>query len=238
MKFPAGFLWGTASAAHQVEGNDVNCEWWEWENRKREGQQLPYEASGMATNFYHRYEEDFDLAKGLNNNVIRISLAWNRIEPVKGKFDRKEIEHYRKVLLAANKRGLKVFLTLQHFTLPLWFYSMGGWLNLKSPQIFAEFARKCAKEFDDRLMGNQDKGILPQAPFVTPQDFQGVGDSNEAMRAILADARKRAAEALGEWDADMENPLVRAELLLCRSQRRDPRQARGELFRRENDRPL
>jgi beta-glucosidase len=133
MKFPKDFIWGTASSAHQTEGNDVNCDWWEWEKTKSVEQQFTLDRSGRACDFYHRYEEDFELAKRLNNNGIRISLAWNRIEPSKGKFDKDEIEHYRKVLQAAKKNGLKVFLTLQHFTLPLWFSSMGGWASPDGP---------------------------------------------------------------------------------------------------------
>lgn len=149
MRFPDGFIWGTSSAAHQVEGNDVNCDWWEWEKSKKPSSQFPLDPSGIACDFYNRYEEDFQLAQELNSNAIRISVAWNRIEPVKGKFDKKELEHYRKVLIAANRRDLKVYLTLQHFTLPVWFTSMGGWTNLKSPDMFGQFAKRCAKEFDD-----------------------------------------------------------------------------------------
>ncbi len=149
MKFPDGFIWGTGSSAHQVEGNDVNCDWWEWEKSKdEENRQFPLERSGLACDFYNRYEEDFELCRQLNNNAVRISLAWNRIEPSQGKFDRDEIEHYRKVLRIARNKGLKVFLTLQHFTLPLWFSAIGGWTNLKSPGIFANFCKRCAKEYE------------------------------------------------------------------------------------------
>lgn len=149
MKFPEGFIWGTASSAHQTEGNDVNCDWWEWEKSKEEEKrQFPLDKSGVACDFYNRYEDDFELCKMLNNNGVRISLAWNRIEPAQGKFSKEEIEHYRRVLRQAKAKGLKVFLTLQHFTLPVWFSALGGWANLKSPKIFADFAKRCAKEYE------------------------------------------------------------------------------------------
>jgi beta-glucosidase len=149
MKFPDGFIWGTACSAHQIEGNDTNCDWWEWEKSKgEEGRQLPLEPSGIACDFYNRYPEDLELCRQLNSNGLRMSLAWNRIEPSRGKFDKEEIEHYRKVLHLAKKKGLKVFLTLQHFTLPLWFSAIGGWTNLKSPEIFANFVKKCAREYE------------------------------------------------------------------------------------------
>jgi len=90
MKFTADFIWGTAMSAYQVEGNNSNTDWWEWENNRKKGQRYPLEASGIACDFYNRYEEDFDLCKQLNNNAVRISIEWARIEPEEGKFDYRE----------------------------------------------------------------------------------------------------------------------------------------------------
>ncbi|HNU76250.1 MAG TPA: family 1 glycosylhydrolase [bacterium] len=147
MKFPAHFMWGTATAAYQIEGNNSNTDWWYWENNKKRGQKYPLESSGLACDSYNRYEEDFDLCKQLNNNAVRISVEWARIEPSEGKFDYREIAHYKKVLSAAKDRGLKTFVTLHHFTNPLWFYKKGGWINIKSPHYFSRYAKECAKEF-------------------------------------------------------------------------------------------
>ncbi len=147
MKFPAHFLWGTATSAYQIEGNNSNTDWWYWENNKKRGQKYPLESSGLACDSYNRYEEDFDLCKELNNNAVRISVEWARIEPSEGKFDYREIAHYKKVLSAAKDRGLKTFVTLHHFTNPLWFYKKGGWTNIRSPHYFARYAKECAKEF-------------------------------------------------------------------------------------------
>src|SRR3989344_171483 len=115
-KFPSDFLWGTATSAHQIEGGNKNSDWWQWEQNKSFFQKYPLEASGIACDSYHRYEEDFDLCKKLNNNAVRISIEWARIEPVEGRFDHSELEHYKKVLHSAKKRGLKTFVTLHHFT--------------------------------------------------------------------------------------------------------------------------
>lgn len=147
MKFPAHFMWGTATAAYQIEGNNSNTDWWYWENNKKRGQKYPLESSGLACDSYNRYEEDFDLCKKLNNNAVRISVEWARIEPSEGKFDYREIAHYKKVLSAAKDRGLKTFVTLHHFTNPFWFYKKGGWTNIRSPHYFARYAKECAKEF-------------------------------------------------------------------------------------------
>jgi len=146
MKFPADFIWGTATSAYQIEGGNSNTDWWVWELNKTRGQKYPLEPSGIACDSYNRYEEDFDLCKQMNNNGVRISIEWSRIEPQPGKFDQKEIDHYKKVLAAAKQRGLKTFVTLHHFTNPIWFLKRGGWVSFKSPWYFSRYAKVCAKE--------------------------------------------------------------------------------------------
>lgn len=145
IKFPKGFLWGTATAAHQTEGNNVYSDWWKWETNKKRNQEYPLEPSGIACDSYNRYEEDFDLCKKLNNNAVRISIEWARIEPVKGEFNIDEINHYKKVLIAARKRGLTTFVTLHHFTNPQWFSSLGGWTNFKCTKYFSRYAEYVAE---------------------------------------------------------------------------------------------
>src|SRR3989338_10214916 len=117
VKFPQGFLWGSATAAYQVEGGIENCDW-----------SKVYPA-GLACDHYNKYEEDFDLAKSLNQNAHRFSIEWSRIEPREGEFDQKEIEHYKKVLLALRERNIRSFVTLWHFTNPVWLAEKGGWTN-------------------------------------------------------------------------------------------------------------
>lgn len=142
--FPKNFIWGTATSAHQTEGNNKNTDWWLFENNKKKNQEYPLEPSGIACDSYNRYKEDFDLAKKLNNNAIRISIEWARIEPEEGVFSEKEFKHYKEVLLYAKKLKLKTFVTLHHFTNPIWFFNEGGWLNLKSPFYFKRYAKECA----------------------------------------------------------------------------------------------
>jgi beta-glucosidase len=152
--FPEGFLWGTATAAYQVEGNNTNSDWWEWERTKiprsslsSADQKYPLEESGIACDSYNRYEEDFDLCTKMNNNAVRISVEWARIEPSDGIFDQEQIEHYKKVIRSAKDKGLKVFVTLHHFTNPKWFSKLGGWESSKSPYYFSRYAKKCTEEF-------------------------------------------------------------------------------------------
>ncbi|NCT55791.1 glycoside hydrolase family 1 protein [bacterium] len=149
--FPKDFLWGTATSAYQVEGNNTNTDWWEWEQNKMKDDKYPLEPSGVACDSYNRYEEDFDLCQKFNNNSVRISIEWARIEPKDGEFNASEIEHYKKVIAAAKKRNLKVFVTLYHFTLPLWFVKKGGWQSFKSPFYFSRYTKKCAEEFGSSI---------------------------------------------------------------------------------------
>ena len=136
LKFPKNFLWGAAVSSYQVEGGIKNCDW---------SKDFP---AGQACDYHNQYEKYFDLAKELNQNVHRFSLEWSRIEPEEGKFNRKGIEHYRKILLALRERNIKSMVTLWHFTSPIWFAEKGGWQNKKSADYFENYARFVAEELD------------------------------------------------------------------------------------------
>lgn len=144
--FPKDFIWGTATSAHQIEGNNTNSDWWQWEQSKDASRKYPLETSGIACDSYNRYEEDFELCKNANNNAVRIGVEWARLQPSPDHFDTKEFDHYKKVLECARSKGLKTFVTLHHFTNPQWFVDIGGFTNFKSPTFFAEYAKTCAKE--------------------------------------------------------------------------------------------
>ena len=139
-QFPEGFYWGAATSSFQTEGGIENMD---WAKAAREGKVPPI---GRACDFYNRYESDFDIAKSLGHNCHRISIEWSRIEPEEGKFDESEIEHYLAVLAALRARHLKPFITLWHFSLPLWFSETGGFERSDSPQIFARYCGYVAKK--------------------------------------------------------------------------------------------
>ncbi len=161
-------MWGSATSSHQVEGSSNN-NWvaWEKENAERlaSGAKKKYRSwqqekfpemfekenyiSGMACDHYHLFEKDFDLAKEGGHNVHRFSIEWSRIEPEEGKFNEEEIEHYRKVIVALRQRGMEPFVTLWHWTEPIWFNEQGGWNNEKSADYFARFVEKIVGEYKD-----------------------------------------------------------------------------------------
>jgi beta-glucosidase len=141
-KFPQNFLWGAATSAHQVEGNNIHNDWW-----LAEQSHTLREASGGACRHYELYTQDFQIAKELNHNCHRFSIEWSRIEPEEGKFDLSAIEHYRQVIEDLKKQEIEPVVTLFHFTNPIWFSKKGGWTNPKLNRYFLRFVERIVKEF-------------------------------------------------------------------------------------------
>lgn len=135
-RFPDGFLWGASTAAHQIEGNNVNSDWWVREHAP--GTDLA-EPSGDAADSYHRYPEDIALLASLGFNAYRFSIEWARIEPEQGFVSRAELQHYRRMVDTCREHGLTPSVTLHHFTHPRWFARLGGWRNPQAPELFERF---------------------------------------------------------------------------------------------------
>ncbi len=135
MKFSADFLIGAATAAHQVEGNNIHSDYWAMEQMKTTAFAEP---SGDAVDHYNRYEEDIKLLASAGLNAYRFSIEWARIEPEEGNFDAAEIEHYRKVIRCCKANGVTPMVTLLHFTSPKWLICKGGW---EAETVVADFAR-------------------------------------------------------------------------------------------------
>jgi len=181
--FPDGFLWGAATAGHQIEGNNVNSDWWERETT------IPgMEFSGDAVDSYHRFREDIDLLVDAGLNTYRFSLEWSRIEPIEGFFSRAELAHYRRVIDYCIERGVVPFVTLQHFTTPRWFANDGGWTSPKAKDRFLRFVTEATAILD---------GV------------EWVATMNEPnMQAAIMTAMRRIAETQGgQW----QSPTVESE---------------------------
>lgn len=145
--FPVGFLWGAATSSHQVEGNNVSNDWWDWEQLP--GKVAHGDKSGDACDQYRRYPQDFAMAQDLGHNAHRFSIEWSRIEPAEGRFDRGAIEHYRDVLKTLKSRGMAAMLTLHHFTNPRWLAAKGGWERPWVVELFEKYSRHVAEELGD-----------------------------------------------------------------------------------------
>ncbi len=146
--FPRGFLWGCATAAHQVEGNNTNNNWWAWE--QEQGRIIHGHKSGLACDWWGgRWREDFDRAAEAGQNAHRLSLEWSRIQPTPDKWDEAALDYYREMLRGLYERNLTPLITLHHFTDPLWLTEMGGWENPTAPEFFEKFVAKVVDALRD-----------------------------------------------------------------------------------------
>lgn len=144
--FPEGFLWGAATAGHQVEGDNRHSDWWAYEQAGK----LPF-SSGEACRHRELYEADFDLARQLGHNAHRLSVEWSRIEPYAGKFDEAALDHYADVIEALRTRGIEPIVTLHHFVSPAWFTQRGGWLATDGPERFASYVQRVVGRLAPRV---------------------------------------------------------------------------------------
>jgi beta-glucosidase len=200
--FPKGFLWGAATAAHQVEGGLKN----DW---------APYEAtpgaiahgdtSAVAVDHYHRFDEDFALAAGMGHNAHRLSVEWARIEPARGQWDEAAIAHYHEVFRSLKRHGLTPMVTLHHFTNPDWVAAQGGWLSPRTLEDFARFAAFMGREFG----GEVDMWVTVNEPNVYAFQCFDAGlwpphhhSRDEALRVLanMAEGHALAYRALHRTD--------------------------------------
>ncbi|MFC7619310.1 glycoside hydrolase family 1 protein [Microlunatus sp. GCM10028923] len=141
--FPEGFLWGASTAPHQIEGNNVNSDFW-----ANEGRVPGMERSGDACDSYHRWGEDLRLLADAGLNAYRFGIEWARIEPVGGRFSNAELAHYRRMIDSAIELGLSPVITLHHFTNPRWFAEAGGWLADDAAERFGAYVEAACQILD------------------------------------------------------------------------------------------
>jgi beta-glucosidase len=141
-QFPAGFLWGTATSAHQVEGGNTNNNWAAWEAEP--GRILKGGKAGLACDWWGggRWKEDFDRAAETGQNAHRLSIEWSRIQPSPDRWNEDALDHYREIIRGLVMRNMTPMVTLHHFTDPLWLYERGGWENDETPELFAAYTAR------------------------------------------------------------------------------------------------
>lgn len=216
MVFPKDFYFGAATSAYQVEGVNRN-DWTGWEaaNAKRLAAEAAKKKwsdyilknypnplqeenyiSGRACDHYNRFREDFDVAKKLGHNAHRFSIEWSRIEPEEGKFNEKEIEHYRKVIQALRERGIEPFVTLWHWTLPLWVRDRGGWENRDAVYYFGRYVKRITTELRNLVnfwMPLNEPSTYIGASYVTgihPPTIQSFWRGNGVFRHLIMAAKE------------------------------------------------
>ena len=146
--FPGDFLWGAATAGHQVEGGNVNADMWpmEWAENSTFN-----EPSGDACDHYHRYPEDIAMLAELGLNAYRFSLEWSRIEPEAGFYSRAALDHYKRMIESCLNQGVTPVVTYNHFTVPRWMAGRGGWSAADAPERFAAYASRVTQHVGDLL---------------------------------------------------------------------------------------
>lgn len=196
LAFPDGFLWGAATAAHQVEGNNTTSNWWAMEHAPGSPMAEP---SGDAADHFHRYPEDMALLAAAGLNSYRFSVEWARIEPERGFVSRAMIDHYRRMVDTARENGLDPTVTLLHFTVPQWFQRDGFWRAADAVDLFSRYVEAVLPILEDvryvctinepniaaMLAGGEDASNL--VAFGLPNPDPAVAD------ALLA-AHRRASE--------------------------------------------
>ena len=147
-RFPDGFKWGTATAAHQIEGGNVNNDWWRFEHTPGSGTAEP---SGDACDSWHRWPEDISLIEEMGLDHYRFSLEWSRIEPEPGEWSQAALDHYRRICDALRARGIDPIVTFHHFTTPTWLADLGGWENADTAARFGHFCHVAGSALADSM---------------------------------------------------------------------------------------
>ena len=187
--FPKDFIWGAATAGHQVEGNNVNSDCWFLENVQPT---VFAEPSGDADNSLELWPADLDLAKSLGLNAYRFSLEWARIEPEEGLFSIAMLDHYKAIVAGCHARGLRPMVTFNHYTTPIWFAKKGGWVDPGAPRLFARFCDRAMRHLGagiSHAMTLNEPNIMRILRYVLPPQFVA------GQRAMLDAAAKKAGVA-------------------------------------------
>lgn len=168
--FPKGFLWGTSTAGHQIEGNDTNSDAWAAEWTKPSSFVEP---AGDACDGYHRFREDIALIKAFGLNAYRFSVEWSRIEPEPGFFSMAELDHYKAVAEECRRQGIMPLVTYWHWAVPRWFGERGGWYAPDGPKLFARFCERVTRHMGDLIgaavpLNEPNVTVLTNWPGPTP----------------------------------------------------------------------
>jgi len=205
ISFPRGFLWGAATAAHQIEGGNVNNDWWAWEHEPGSG---CAESSGDACDSLHRWSEDVELVRTMGLGAYRFSLEWSRIEPAEGEFSVAALDRYRRICAACRDGGVVPVVTFHHFTNPRWLSARGGWEAADAPDAFARFVARAVVALGD-LVGwactINEPNVVGVAGYTTGTSPPGVtGDlaRHLAVNEAMVRAHRLAVDELRSGPGD------------------------------------
>ena len=196
--FPDGFVWGTATAAHQIEGGNWNNDWWAWEHAPGTPCAEP---SGDACDSWNRADDDVALVADMGLGSYRFSVEWSRIEPEEGEWSHAAVDHYRRLCDALRAQGIDPTVTFHHFTTPRWVSARGGWEDPATAERFAAFCHRLAGELGDgmaRACTINEPNIVAAAGWLLGFFPPGKTDPDLRLRVndVFVDAHRRAVEAI------------------------------------------
>jgi len=200
--FPAGFDWGTATAAHQIEGGNWNNDWWAFEHTPApDGTDRVEAPSGDACDSWNRWRDDVDLVARLGLSSYRFSIEWSRIEPEPGQWSHAAIDHYRGQCETLLARGIDPVVTFHHFSTPRWLAARGGWSDPPTADAFAGFCRRAATELGPgirRACTINEPNIVALMGHLLGVFPPGHEDLDEFLRvtAVFNDAHRKAVDAI------------------------------------------
>lgn len=235
LTFPISFLWGAATAAHQVEGDNYN-QWtrWEknnaktraaeaeqklghlpaWPNIKQLASEPSNYISGRLADHYNQYKLDFDLLEQMHMNAYRFSVEWSRIEPKEGQWNTAAIKHYRQYAAELKRRQIEPIVTLFHFTLPVWFEDHGGFEKRTNVKYFVRFAQKIVRELVSDIqfiITINEPEIYTQASYYMQDWPPAKGDLSSGQRVIknLVLAHNQTAKALHQLNFHLKVSIAK-----------------------------
>jgi beta-glucosidase len=196
--FPDGFRWGTATAAHQIEGGNTNNDWWRWEHTPGSGCK---ESSGDACDSWHRWPDDVALLAELGFTDYRFSIEWSRIEPADGEWSTAALDHYVRQCEALLEAGIDPVVTFHHFTTPLWLADQGGWTAPDTADRFAAFCEHAAGRLGGvmrRACTINEPNIVATIGYLLGAFPPGASDRDQRRQAneVFVAAHRGAVEAI------------------------------------------
>lgn len=239
MKFPDGFVWGTATAAFQIEGawnEDGKGESiWDRYNHTP-GKIVGGQTADVACDHYHRFREDVGLMRQLNQSAYRLSISWPRIMPdASFKINQRGVDFYERLIEELLSRGIDPWVTIYHWDLPQALQDLGGWRNRDTAFRLADLSQKLVQRLGDRvtnwitinepssvaffghLLGVQAPGHHnPVEAFQVAHHLMlGHGLSVQAIRAQSSRAKVGPALALVAFEPASNSPVDRKIAELC-----------------------
>ena len=217
IKFPEGFLFGTATSATQSEGGQTDGKasniwdfWYKEEPYKFHNQIGPEKTS----NFYFDYKENVKFLEETGQNSYRTSISWSRLIPaMDGKVNTKAVDFYKKYFKEIKDRGIKLFINLFHFDMPMYLQEIGGWANKEVVEKYVLYAKTCFKlfgEYVDCFFTFNEPIVHVECGYLYQYHYPCEVDPKKAVQVAYNTqlASAKAIRALREIDKDKKIGII------------------------------